>query len=209
MQRFVEAQPQPALSVSIQNAERTSGVVVVSGSIGLNGVRLNPVQRLRGVAPVAEAGEYVLRLATAAGATIEVPFDAVRADHALPPELHFFVKLPDPGALAEVAVLRGANVLPRAGAGAVRVQGQRAPAPPAAASVDWSEDAGALVLGWNASAHRYLSVVHVAEDGVRRALAVLLAGGSARVDVADLARGGEFEFALSDGLNTRLIVVPR
>lgn len=207
VQRFVEAQPQPALS--IQSAGRTAEMVIVSGSIGLDGVRFNPVHRLRGVAPVAEAGEYMLRLVTAAGATIELPFDAVRVDHALPPEQHFFVKLPDPGTLPEVAVLRGANVLPQAGVGAVRVQGQRAPAPPAAASVDWSEDAGALVLGWNASAHRYLSVVHVAEDGVRRVLAVLLAGGSARVDVADLARGGEFEFALSDGLNTRLIVVPR
>lgn len=207
VQRFVEAQPQPALSM--QSAERTAEVVVVSGSIGLDGVRLNPVQRLRGVAPIAEAGEYVLRLVTAAGATIEVPFDAVRVDHALPPELHFFVKLPDPGALAEVAVLRGANVLPFAATGAVRIQGQRAPAPPASAWVDLSEDAGALVLGWNVAMHRYLSVTHVAEDGARRVLAVRLDGGSARIDVADLARGGEFEFALSDGLNTRLIVVPR
>ncbi len=207
VQRFIEAQPQPALS--IQSAERTAEVVVVSGSIGSDGVRFNPVQRLRGLAPVAEAGEYVLRLVTAAGATIEVPFDAVRVDHAMPPELHFFVKLPDPGTLADIAVLRGANALPQAGATAVRAQGQRAPATPAAASVDWSEAAGGLMLNWNPAAYRYLSVAHVAEDGTRRVLAVLLTGGSARIDVADLARGGEFEFALSDGLNTRLIVVPR
>ncbi|MFN3567106.1 MAG: zinc-dependent metalloprotease family protein, partial [Burkholderiaceae bacterium] len=207
VQRFVEAQPQPV--PSIQSAERVSEVLVVSGSIGLDGVRFNPVQRQRGAAPIGEAGEYTLRLVTAAGAAIEVPFDAVRVDHALPAERHFFVKLPDPGELAEVAVLRGADVLPQAGAGAVRAQGQRAPAPPASARVDWSEDAGALVLAWNAAAHRYLSVTHVAESGERRVLAVLLAGGNARIDVADLARGGEFEFGLSDGLNTRLVVVPR
>jgi hypothetical protein len=86
---------------------------------------------------------------------------------------------------------------------------QRAPAQPASVWVDWSEDGGALVLAWNSAAHRYLSVTHVAEDGERRVLAVLLDGGSARIDVADLARGGEFEFALSDGLNTRMLVVPR
>lgn len=207
VQRFVEAQPQPAPSV--QSAQPTAEVLIVSGSIGADGVRFNPVQRLRGVAPVAAAGEYMLRVITAAGATVEVPFDAVRVDHALPPEQHFFVKLPDPGALAEVAVLRGANVLPQAGAGAVRVQAQRAPAPPQSAWVDWREDGGALVLAWNTAPYRHLSVTHVAEGGTRRVLAVLLAGGAARVDVVHLARGGEFEFALSDGLNTRLIVVPR
>jgi hypothetical protein len=143
--------------------------------------------------------------ADSVGGIMTIPADAPP----MPPELHFFVKLPDPGALAEVAVLRGANVLPLAATGAVRIQGQRGPAPPASAWVDWSEDVGALVLGWNAAVHRYLSVTHVAEDGARRVLAVLLDGGSARIDVADLTRGGEFEFALSDGLNTRLMVVPR
>ncbi len=207
VQRFVEAQPQPALS--IQSAERTAEVVVVSGTIGLDGVRFNPVHRMRGAAPVADAGEYTLRLVTAAGATIEVPFDAVRVDHAVPPEQHFFVKLPDPGALAEIAVRRGANALPLAGAGAVRVQGQRVPTPPAAAAVEWNEEGGTLALAWNVAAQRFLSVTHVAADGTRRVLAVRLAGGAARLDVADLARGGEFEFALSDGLNTRLLVVPR
>lgn len=207
VQRFVEAQPQPALSV--QSAGRAAQIVTVSGSIGLDGVRFNPVQRLRGVAPVSGAGEYTLRVVTAAGATIEVPFDAVRVDHALPVEQYFFVQLPDPGELAEVAVLRSGSALPLAASAAVRVQGQRAPAPAASAWVDWSEDAGALALAWNAAAYRYLSVTHVAEDGERRVLAVLLTGGAARIDVADLARGGEFEFALSDGLNTRLIVVPR
>jgi hypothetical protein len=206
VQRFVEAQPQPSLA--IQSAERAAEIVVVSGSIGLDGVRFNPVQRMRGEAPIAQAGEYTLRLATAAGATIEVPFDAVRVDHAMPPELHFFVKLPDPGALAQVAVLRGATVLTEAGAGTVRAQGQRAPAP-TSASVDWSQDAGALVLAWDAAAYRYLSVTHVADDGARRVLALLLTGGSARIDVGDLPRGGELEFALSDGLNTRILVAPR
>jgi hypothetical protein len=206
VQRFVEAQPQPA--PAIQSAERASEVVIVSGSIGLDGVRFNPIQRMRGDAPVAQAGEYTLRLATAAGATIDVPFDAVPVDHAMPPELHFFVKLPDPGALAAVAVMRGATVLPQAGAGAVRAQGQRAPVP-ASAAVDWREDAGALVLAWDAAAHRYLSVTHVAADGGRRVLALLLSGGGARVDIGELPRGGEFEFALSDGLNTRVLVAPR
>jgi len=206
VQRFVEAQPQPALSV--QSAGRATEILIVSGSIGPDGVRFNPVQRLRGVAPVAEAGEYTLRLVTAAGATIEVSFDAVRVDHAAPAEQHFFVRLPDPGELAEVAVLRGASALPLAASSAVRAQARRAPAPESV-WVDWNEDAGALVLAWNAAAHRYLSVTHVAEDGERRVLAVLLSGGSARIDTADLARGGEFEFALSDGLNTRILVAPR
>lgn len=207
VQRFVEAQPQPALS--IQSAERTSEVVVVAGAIGADGVRIAPVQRLRGVAPATQAGEYTLRLVTAAGATIDVPFDAVPVDHAEPPERHFYVTVPDPGALAEVAVLHGATVLPRTGAGSVRSQSVRAPSTVASASVGFVEDAGKLVLTWDPAAHRYLSVTHVAGDGTRRVLASLLAGGSARIDVGELARGGEFEFALSDGLNTRILVAPR
>lgn len=207
VQRFVEAQPQPA--PSIQSAEPASEVVTVSGSIGLAGVRFDPVQRRRGVAPLHANGEYTLRIVTAAGATIEVPFDGVRVDHAMPPELHFFVTLPDPGEIAHVAVLRGANVLPEAGAGVVRAQGQRAATPAAAARVDWREAPGELVVTWDAAAYRYLTATHVAASGARRVLTVSARGGSVRLDTAHLPEGGAFEFALSDGLNTRLVVVPR
>jgi hypothetical protein len=44
---------------------------------------------------------------------------------------------------------------------------------------------------------------------MRTVLAVDRRGGRSSLDITGLAPGGEYEFSLSDGLNARLMVVPR
>ena len=77
-----------------------------------------------------------------------------------------------------------------------------------APSIQWQEKGTQLELTWDATAARYLSVTHQA-GASRTALAMNLTGGRAVVDAAALARGGEYEFSLSDGLNAHLIVIAR
>jgi hypothetical protein len=142
----------------------------------------------------------------ASGATFEVPFDAIEIDHAEPAEQHFFATLPSPGTLAGLEVLRAGAVLPQRADSHVKALGQAAARQ--APSIQWQERGMELELTWDATAARYLSVTHQA-GGLRTALAVSLTGGRAVVDVSALARGGEYEFSLSDGLNAHLIVIAR
>lgn len=204
VQRFLEARPQPALT---QERATAGEVIRVSGRIGAGGVRFDPIQRARGTAPVAAGGAYRLRVQTAAGATIELPVDAVRVDHADPPEEHFFAVLPAPGTLARVDLLRNGASLPHAADSRARATLRRAPQG-ATPALQWRERAGLLELTWDAAAAAYLAVAHVA-GGVRTVLAVDRRGGRATVDVANLPPGGEYEFSLSDGLNPRLTIVAR
>ena len=206
VQRFLEGRPQPAL-VTVQAATPAGELELVSGSISAAGVSFAPVHRARGVAPVFASGAYTLRLRAASGATFEVPFDAIEVDHAVPAEQHFFATLPSPGTLAGIEVLRAGTVLPqRAGSSGVMALGQAAARQ--APSIQWQEKGTQLELTWDATAARYLSVTHQA-GASRTALAMNLTGGRAVVDVAALARGGEYEFSLSDGLNAHLIVIAR
>jgi hypothetical protein len=64
------------------------------------------------------------------------------------------------------------------------------------------EEGGALHLNWDSASHPYLSVTHVA-GATRTTLAVDAQGGRAVLPVRGVAPGGQFEFSLSDGLNTR------
>lgn len=204
VQRFLEARPQPALAVE---GELASEVIYVSGRIGSGGVRFDPIQRGRGLAPVAAGGGYRLRLHSADGASIELPVEAVPVDHADPPEEHFFAVLPAPGALSKVDLLRNGVVVPHAAGSRASAKALAAPAM-AAPTLQWRERGGRLEVSWDASAAPYLAVAHVA-GGRRTVLAVQLRGGAATIDVAALAPGGEYEFSLSDGLNARLTVAAR
>jgi hypothetical protein len=205
VQGFLEARPQ----TSIEFAAQASELIRISGSIGLDGLRLDPVEAMTGIAQVPAAGEYQLRLLLASGTQVDVPVEAFEVDHAMPPQKHFSVLLPNPGRLASVQLTRGGRDVPLAAAETVAAQtattrGVARSAP----FVDWSEQGGQLVLRWNAQAHPVLSVTHLA-DGGRTVLALRLRGGVARLPLEGLAAGGSFEFGLSDGLNAERITVAR
>ena len=203
VQRFLERQPQPALEQSF-SAQAMGEVLIIAGSIGLDGVRLAPVHLTTGLAEAQGAGEFSLRLLLADGRSIELPFDTALVDHAVPPEKHFVLRVPNPGPLAGVEVRRGASVLPRADAAQMRVQAAAARARGAkvnavTGTVQWREMAGRVLLQWDATEYPILSVGHLGAE--RRILALALQGGQAELATADLPAGGQFEFSLSDGLN--------
>jgi len=205
VQRFLEARPQTAADVVTTAAASEGGsVLVISGVIGLAGVRLAPLQLARGSASAAPPGEYLLRLRTVAGGSFEVPFDAVTVDHALPPERHFLVRVPDPGELASVEVLRADRVIASRTSEAATARAQAAAAAPAVAVVDSD---GGVTVRWDAARYPFASVAHVGAVG-RTVLAIDAQGGVLRFAGSELT-GGVFEVSLSDGLNTRLDVIGR
>ena len=211
VQRFLEARPQTAPNVEPMAAAAGTGktagdVLVISGVIGLDGLRLAPVQAVRGVATVAAAGDYQVRLRTTAGAVVDVPFDAVPVDHAMPLERHFFVRVPSPGLLASIEVLRGGAVVAMRSAPPSAIEAVRAAS--AVAAIDAIEAAGEVMLTWDAARHAYISVTHVGTEG-RRVLALDARGGRLALPTTGLPVGGVFEVSLSDGVNTELRVLPR
>lgn len=222
VQRFLEARPQTGASVAglasdaVRAAARsapTGDVLVVAGSIGLGGMRLAPVQVAAGWADAPPSGgEYQLRVRTVAGTLIDVPFDAVTVDHAEPPEKHFLVRFPNPGPLAAIELRRGSAVLAQRDAAAVaRARGTRASAGASklqAAVPSLSESGGRLVMTWDATQYPHASVTHVGAAG-RHVVALSSTGGRLERDLTALPGGGEFEIALSDGLNARLLRIAR
>ena len=76
-----------------------------------------------------------------------------------------------------------------------------------APSVQASEQGGALTVRWDAARHPYATVSHVA--GARTVIGLDLQGGSATVPTAALPAGGQFEFGLSDGVNTQRLAIAR
>jgi len=206
MQSYLESQPQADVALA-QTASAQSELLLIAGSIGLDGVSLRPVHALRGdSAPALAGGEYTVRLVTRDGRTIEQGFDAPLLDHAMPPERHFAIAVLNPGPLERIEVRRGGAVVPLA---ATTARAQRAQIPSREPmSVDWSESAGQLNLRWNAGSAPFASVTYIL-NGERTVLALHRQGGTLVADTAALPAGGEFEFSLSDGLNPQLIRVPR
>lgn len=208
VQNYLESRPQAAVEFAL-SAAPVAELIGIGGSIGPDGLTLQPVQALRGVSTDLPAGEYTLRLLTVAGNVVELPFDAYEVDHAVPPQRHFFLQLPNPGPLAQVEVLHAGALLPRRAADLAQAQARLPLAGLAAAPfIDWREADQVLTLRWNAAAQPFMTATHVA-GGARTVLALNLRGGVATLSTAALPAGGSFELGLSDGLNTQLVTVAR
>jgi hypothetical protein len=210
IQTWLEARPQEAPFVSSafagKGGDAASELVLVSGAIGLAGSRIDSVQAVRGVPRVPPGGEFVLRLNTLADERFDVPFDATAVDHASPPERHFQVRVPDPGPLRSIEVLRGGVTI-------VVREGGLAPSTATksgtGAQISADESGGALTLAWDAVRHPTATIVHVAVGGARTGLAVRAQGGRVTLRTDALPAGGAFEIALSDGLNTERMTLAR
>ena len=204
MQTHLESQPQASLALA-QSASVSSDMLLIAGSIGLDGVTLRPVKALRG-SPERTSGDYTLRLLTRDGRTIEHAFDADLVDHAMPPERHFALAVLNPGPLERIEVRRGDSVVPPTAVAAGPQRARSGGAEPM--SVDWSESSGQLSVRWNVASAEFASVTHVL-DGQRTVLAMHRRGGALVADTGGLPAGGTFEFSLSDGLNAQLLTVRR
>ena len=173
-------------------------LLLVSGEIRNGVLRLNPLKASVGRARTPTEGPYLLRITTRSGAVIEQRFDSREIDH-MPEIQRFGFTIVNPGAIDRVEVVHDGRVL------AHRATRERALSAGAAASgvpatVQASEQGGALTLRWDASLHPYLTVTHV--GNARTVIAIDLQGGSATLPTVALPAGGHFEFSLSDGLNT-------
>jgi hypothetical protein len=205
IQTNLEAQPQGALAV-VQSDVPASDLLLISGTIGLDGVGFRPVHAMRGTPPLA-AGDYTLRVVSKDGRTIDVPFETNLVDHAAPPERHFTVAVANPGALDRLEVRHGDSVVPQTRSSRAAIQSARSPAT-GPTTVDWSERGGQLSIRWNPAAAPYVSVTHVL-NGERTVLALHRHGGTVDLDTSALPAGGTLEFGLSDGLNANVVTVPR
>lgn len=186
--------PQASLDVA-------QDLVMVSGQINAGVPVLRPLKPLHGNPRWPDPrGPYLLRITTQQGSIVEYRFDTREIDH-LPEQQRFGFTIPHPGAIAKLEVLLGAQVLT---AKELRKRALSAADAAPGVALQMSEQAGLLRLSWDAARYPYLAVTHV---GAKRSVVALeLEGGSATLPVAALPPGGQFEFGLSDGLNSERIV---
>ncbi|MGV8869789.1 MAG: hypothetical protein ACOH2S_22935 [Janthinobacterium svalbardensis] len=193
------------LAASMSVAE--NGYLTISGRITPAGVGLRPaiVSSTRVGAAASGSGQaYTLRVLTASGTTIDLPFDAVTvADHGGSAMRHFRVSFANPGDISDVEVLSNGKPLPRLERSARHSKAAND------GSFEVTQSAGKLALVWDAQAEPYAAVLHVAADGRKTVVASGLTGGNASVDVSALPAGGRFEVSLSSFVGGRLMKVPR
>ncbi|PIF10012.1 IPT/TIG domain-containing protein [Janthinobacterium sp. 13] len=194
------------LAASMAVAE--NGYLTISGRITPGGVALRPAVASSARIGAAASGSghaYTLRVLTASGQTIDLPFDGVSvADHGGNAMSHFRVSFANPGEISDVQVLANGKALAK-----LERPARRSKAAANDATFDATQSGGQLVLVWNAEAEPYAAVMHVAADGRKTVVASDLTGGKANVDVSTLPAGGRFEVSLSSSLGARLMKVQR
>lgn len=194
------------LAASMAVAE--NGYLTISGRITPAGVVLHPAvaSSARMGAPASGSSHaYTLRVLTASGQTIDLPFDAATlADHGGSAISHFRVSFANPGDISDVQVLSKGKPLAQTARPA-----RRSKAAANDASFDATQSDGKLALVWDAQAEPYAAVLHVAADGRKTLVASGLTGGNASVDVSVLPAGGRFEVSLSSSVGGRLMKVMR
>lgn len=194
------------LAASMSVAE--NGYLTISGRITSAGVVLRPAVASSarvGAAAGGSAQEYILRILTASGQTIDLPFDAVAlADHGGSAMSHFRVSFANPGEISDVEVLSKGKALAK-----LERPARRSKSAANDATFDATQSGGKLALAWNAQAEPYAAVLHVAADGRKTVVASGLTGGNASVDVSALPAGGRFEVSLSSSVGGRLMKVMR
>ncbi|AQR67763.1 hypothetical protein BZG29_04825 [Janthinobacterium sp. LM6] len=194
------------LAASMSVAE--NGYLTISGRITPAGVALRPAVASSARIGAAASGSghaYTLRVLTASGQTIDLPFDGVSvADHGGNAMSHFRVSFANPGDISDVQVLANGKALAK-----LERPARRSKAAANDATFDATQSGGQLALVWNAEAEPYAAVMHVAADGRKTVVASDLTGGKANVDVSALPAGGRFEVSLSSSLGARLMKVQR
>ncbi|MEX0144493.1 hypothetical protein MRBLMS1_005421 [Massilia sp. LMS1-1-1.1] len=194
------------LAASMSVAE--NGYLTISGRITPNGVVLRPAVASStrvGAAASGSGHAYTLRVLTALGQTIDLPFDGVSlADHGGNAMSHFRVSFANPGDISDVQVLQNGKALAK-----LERPARRSKVAANDATFDAVQSGGKLALVWNAEVEPYAAVLHVAADGRKTVVASDLTGGKASVDVSALPAGGRFEVSLSSSVGARLMKVQR
>ncbi len=181
------------------SAQAVQDLLLVSGEIDASGeVGLNPLKASTGTPRAPSGGPYLLRLTTQQGVVLEYRFAGKEVDHL--PQQRFGFTVPHPGTLASIDVQRDGRVLATRRS---REQALASGAENVTPQLSFVEQAGMLQVTWDAQRHPYLTVTHV---GVARTvLAIEARGGLVKVPLNGVPTTGQFEFGLSDGLNSRLL----
>lgn len=211
VQQFLERRSAQVTGSNVMAASMSvaeNGYLTISGRITPAGVGLRPAiaSSVRiGTAASGSGHAYILRVLTASGQTIDLPFDGVSvADHGGNAISHFRVSFVNPGDISDVQVLQKGKVLAK-----LERSARRSRAAANDATFDATQSGGKLALVWNADAEPYAAVLHVAADGRKTVVASDLTGGKASVDVSGLPAGGRFEVSLSSSVGARLMRVQR
>ncbi|MGK5022824.1 IPT/TIG domain-containing protein [Janthinobacterium sp. LB2P10] len=189
-------------------SEPEHGYLTISGRITSAGVGLRPAVASSARIGSAASGSghaYTLRVLTASGQTIDLPFDGVSvADHGGTAMRHFRVSFANPGDISDVEVLENGKALAK-----LERPARRSKAAANEATFEATQSGGKLALAWNADLEPYAAVLHVGVDGRKTLVASELTGGKASVDVSALPAGGRYEVSLSSSVGGRLMQVQR
>ena len=184
------------------NTAKTSGpqeLLLVSGAITGNQGTFNPVKSFEGTTRAPDEGPYRLRVTTAQGPVLEYPFSAQQVDHR-PGAERFALAIPNPGSIAAMEVTLNGRVLIRRASTAAASGAPGAQEKASVATLMFSESNGRLRVDWDASRYQFLTVTHVGTK--RTALALDAQGGHLDLPLPGVPGGGQYEFGLSDGVNT-------
>ena len=181
-----------------------NGYLTISGRITDHGVQLHPAvaSATARTGTADSSATYSLRILTASGQTMNVPFDTQQLADSRVDVSHFRVSFANPGDISDIDVLANGKVVSK-----IDRSVRRAAA--TAANLQTTQNAGKLALRWNADAEPYAAVLYVAADGRKTVIASALTGGSTAVDVSALPAGGRFEVSLSSSVRGRMVKVAR
>ncbi len=189
-------------AAALPSAAPASQLLLITGEIGPQGLRLAAPQAYSGQAEAPSGGPYVLSLMLASGEQRQWRFEAQVLEHA-PQIRHFHFGIPHPGAMAALSISREGQVLHSQGdaSAAGRRRAQQAVAAAPQLQVQLSH--GLLSLQWDAQRWPLLSLTQLGKDNRRRVLAQGLGGGRTELELNGEALA--YELSFSDGLNSRLL----
>nr|WP_279232422.1 M66 family metalloprotease [Thermus neutrinimicus] len=185
-QGFLEASPPKPQSLPEEG-------LLFSGRMAQGEVLFNPPLRIA-TSPEGEASPYRLRGTKPTGETLEAPVFVLRDSEGI---LHFQARLPL-GPYGRVGLYLGSQLLKEAVGPLL---------PLAEPQVELREEGEFLVA--RVQGYPYFSLVHIAKDGTRTALGLWHRAGEVRFALRDLPPGGQWEIQLTDGLNVRVLSLPR
>jgi len=174
-------------------------LLLVSGSVMGDQATLNPVKAFEGTKNEPDEGPYRLRITTAQGKTFEYPFATQELDH-VPGAERFAIAIPNPGLISALEVVLNGRVLARQASSAAVSGASSTQEKAVVTMLTFSESGGRLRVNWDASRYPFLTVTHVGTK--RTTLALDAQGGRLDLELLGVPTGGQYEFGLSDGVNT-------
>ena len=200
-----------ALVATNTDTKATDGYLTISGELKPQGVLLYPASASATMLQTGATNTksaYILRVRTAAGQTYQFPFNPASIADTTVETSHFWVSMPNPGAIATIEVLHNGQLQPMRAPSQVRslktVAAPTGSTQGMASAVGWRVEKGRLTIIWDTATEPFLSLVYVAPGGAKTVIGNSQ-NGSASFDISSLPNGGRFDVSLSSSLQARLV----